>query len=94
MNKLENEKLIIEKTRDNLILVYFNPKNWRKNKKQQSVFDCDKYISILPPGHEESIEISDKPHPDTGKITDTIIHEDNFHAKKEGLPIVFGRIFQ
>lgn len=100
MKKLENEKLIITKKSSGLIFIYFNPRNWHTNQSEykrvqgKTAFDCDKYISIYPPGYENPIKVEDEPHPDTGKITDTIIHEDEWYTKQEGLPIVFNRIFQ
>lgn len=89
---IQNEKLIVSKSQNNLIIVYLNPKNWRKNDEGQRVFDCDKFISIFP--RKNTIIVEDEPNPKTGKITDTIRHEDDFYTKKEGLPIVFNRIFK
>lgn len=84
-HKFEGKPAIVsQKTTEDLIRVYFDPHNFRKNKKGHWVFDCSKYIAALPTWvGGRKIEVSDDPHPDTGKITDSIVNEQNWYSINE-----------
>jgi len=82
INKFKDSKIIVAHDRDDLVRIYFNPKNFRENN-NKLVFDCDYYITIMPEWVENRAKIDDTPHPDTGKITDTIIHPEDWFTYSE-----------
>lgn len=94
INDLKKENVIVAYDYHKLIRIYINPKDFRKNTKDQWTFACDKYITVMPPNWDFEVEIHDDPHPDTGEIRDTIIHEDDWYTLKGVPKEVLGNTFK
>lgn len=100
MDRLKNQKIIVSHDHNDLIILYYGPHDFRE-KNGKWVFDCDKFISILPydmPGND-LVDVRTEPHSKTGKITNTIKNPDNWMSYKEwvetdGAKEVIRRLFK
>lgn len=80
MKRLEGAEAIVAHDKDDFLRVYFEPQNFRKERKNvRWQFDCTAYLSIMPSwitGRKVEFVEEDK-------ITETIIHEEYWYTFDE-----------
>lgn len=99
IDSLRNKHAIVRHSFNDLILIYTNPRNFRKNNIGKWVFNCDSFYAFMPMWVKHKRVELRTPKDEREELADTIDNIDNFDSINEWLKMpeqireVFERIF-